>query len=205
MNVERGRGWGARNTVIAIGVVAALAFVLIALVGSDTDSEAARTLGTAFGVVLFTALGSVGVALIHWQPRFALFGAVTVTLSLLACGATIVSVWGDTVSAYGFFGYGGTSGTVGAITDLLALAASATCVLLGLVRPEDDRRAKLVQVAAVGALALLIVLAIVTLVVTSIDLGPRVYAILATVYVVATAVLLVLRLLPAEADPPTVS
>jgi hypothetical protein len=78
-------------------------------------------------------------------------------------------------------------------------------VLLGLVRPEDDRRTKLVRVAAVGALALLIVLAILTLVVTSIDLGPRVYAILATAYLVATTVLLVLRLLPAEADPPTLS
>src|SRR5207342_1114639 len=117
MNVEQSRGWGLRDTVIAVGVVAALAFILIALVGSDTDSEAARTLGTAFGVVLFTALGSIGIALAHWQPRFALFGAITVTLSLLACGAFIVSVLGDTPSPYGFSGYGGTSATVGTITD----------------------------------------------------------------------------------------
>lgn len=205
MGVERSRGWSRRDTVIAAGVVAALAFVLIALTGSDTDSEAGRTLGTAFGVVLFTALGSVGIALAHWQPRFALFGAITVTLSLLAGGATVVLTWGDTPSLYGFSGYGGTSATVSAIISLLALAASATCVLLGLVRPEDDRRTQLVQRAAVGALALLIVLAIVPLVATSIDLGPRVYAILATVYLVATVVLLVLRLFPAEADPPTVS
>jgi hypothetical protein len=128
-----------------------------------------------------------------------------VTLSLLACGATIVSAWGDTVSAYGFFGYGGTSGTVGAIADLLALTASATCVVLGLVRPDDDRRTQLVQVAAIGSLALLIALAILALVITSIDLGPRLYAIFAAVYVVATTVLLVLRLLPAEGDPTAAS
>ena len=205
MGVERSRGWSRRDTVVAAGVVAALAFVLIALVGSDTDSEAGRTLGSAFGVVLFTALGSVGIALAHWQPRFALFGAITVTLSLLAGGATVVSVWGDISSLYGFAGYGGTSATVSAIVSMLALAASATCVLLGLVRPEDDRRTHLVQRAAVGALALLIVLAIAPLVATSIDLGLRVYAILATVYVVATVVLFVLRLLPAEADPASVS
>lgn len=205
MGAEQSRGWSSRSTVIAVGAIAGLLFVLIALTGSDTDSEAARTLGTAFAVVLFTALGAAGVALAHWRPRFAVFGAITVTLALLACGATVVPIWGDTLSVYGLFGYGGTSGTVGAITDLLALTASATCVLLGLVRADDDGRTKLVQATAVGALALLIGLAILTLVVTSIDLGPRVYAILATVYVIATAVLLVLRLLPAAADPPTVS
>jgi hypothetical protein len=196
VDIRRDRGWGLRDTVIAIGALAGLAFILIGLTGSDVDEQAAQALGIAVTVVLFTIFGSVGVALARWQPRFALFGAVTVTLSLLACGASVVSVWNDGPSLFGFFGYGGTSGTVGAITDLLAITASATCVLLATARSGEDAPTRLVRVIAIGALALLVALSILAIVDPDIGIGPRVYAILATVYVVATAVLLVLRLLP---------
>ena len=54
--------------------------------------------------------------------------------------------------------------------------------------------------AAIGSLALLISLAILQILVHDVDIGSRVYAILATVYVAATAVLLTLRLLPLAED-----
>jgi hypothetical protein len=201
MGVER-RGWSLSDSVIAVGVVVALLFALIGLTGSDVNHEAGQVLGCAAAVVLFTILGSAGAALVHLQPRFALIGVATVALSLLAGGASIVSVWSEGPSLFGFFGYAGTSGTVGAITDLLAITASATCVLLATVRVGEDRPTQLVRVAAIGALALLIALAILAIVDHSIEIGARVYAIFATVYVVATAVLLVLRPLPIGDEAP---
>ena len=84
MNAGQGRGWGPRDSVIAIGVVLGVLFALIELTGHDIDSRASQTAGTALAVLLYTVFGSAGIALARWQPRFALFGLVTATLSLLA-------------------------------------------------------------------------------------------------------------------------
>ncbi len=199
MNVERGRGWGVRETVIAAGAVAALLFVLIDLTGPNVDQHASQVGGIALAMVLFTVFGSVGVALAHWQPRFALFGAVTATLSLLAFGATAVLTWDSGPFLFGF-GFGGDGVTAAGITDLLAFSTSAICVLLGTMRIGEDGGTKLVRVAAIGSLALLIALAILQILVHNVEIGARVYAILAIVYVSATAVLLILRLLPLAED-----
>lgn len=199
MNVERGRGWGVRETVIAVGTVAMLLFVLIDLTGSDIDGHASQVGGIALAIVLFTVFGSAGVALAHWQPRFALFGAVTATLSLLAFGASAVLTWDSGPFLFGF-GSGGDGETVGGITDLLAISTAAICVLLGTTRIGEDAGTKLVRVAAIGSLALLIALAILQILVHDVEIGPRVYAILATVYIAATTVLLILRLLPLAED-----
>lgn len=199
MNVERGGSWGVRETAIALGAVAALLFVLVDLTGSDIDDHASQVGGIALEMLLFTVFGSAGVALAHWQPRFAPFGAVTATLSLLAFGATAVLTWDSGPFLFGF-GPGGDGVTAGGITDLLALSTAAICVLLGTIRIGEDGGTKLVRVAAIGSLALLIALAILQILVDDVEIGPRVYAILATVYVVATAVLLILRLLPLSED-----
>jgi hypothetical protein len=198
MDVER-RGWDVRDLVIVIGVLAGVVFALVELTGSDVDIEAAQTGYTALTVGWFTTFGSVGLALAHWQPRFALFGALSATLSLLAGGATIASLWGQGSSGLGF-GFGGTSGTVGGITIMLAISTAAACVLLATVRPGEDGGTRLVRVAAIGALALTLALAILAILDHSIDIGPRVYAILATAYVIGTTILLVLRLLPTREE-----
>ena len=198
MDVE-GRTWDLRDAVISIGVITGVVFALIELTGSDIDKQAGQTIYTALAVVIFTAFGSVGVALAHWQPRFALFGALTATLALLAGGATVASLWNDGSFLFGF-GFGGTSGAVGGITALLAISASAICVLLATVRPGEDGGTRLVRIVAGGALTLLIGLTILVILDHDIGIGPRVYALLATVYVVATATLLVLRLLPTREE-----
>jgi hypothetical protein len=199
MNVERGKGWSVRETMIAVGTVATLLFVLIDLTGSDIDGHASQVGGIALAMVLFTVFGSAGVALAHWQPRFALFGAVTATLSLLAFGASAVLTWDSGPLLFGF-GFSGGGGTAAGITDLLAFSTAAICVLLGTMRIGEDAGTKLVRVAAIGSLALLIALAILQVLVHDVEIGARVYAILATVYVAATAVLLILRLLPVAED-----
>jgi hypothetical protein len=124
---------------------------------------------------------------------------MTATLSLLAFGATAVLTWDSGPFLFGF-GSGGDGETVGGITVLLAISAAAICVLLGTARFGEDGGTKLVRVAAIGSLALLISLAILQILVDEVEIGPRVYAILATVYVAATAVLLILRLLPLAAE-----
>jgi hypothetical protein len=199
VNVERGSGWGVRETVIAVGTVAALLFVLIDLTGSDIDTHASQVGGIALAMVLFTVFGSAGVALAHRQPRFALFGAVTATLSLLAFGATVVLTWDSGPFLFGL-GFGGGGGTAAGITDLLAISTAAICVLLATMRTGEDAGTKLVRVGGIGSLALLIALAILQILVHDVEIGARVYAILATVYVAATAVLLILRLLPLAED-----
>jgi hypothetical protein len=201
MDAGQGRGWGARDTVIAVGVVAGLLFVLIDLTGSDIDKHASQVGGVALAMLLFTVFGSTGVALAHWQPRFALFGAVTATLSLLAFGATAALTWEGGGGLLGF-GYGEPSGTVSGITDLLAFFTATICVLLATTRPGEDGGTKLVRVTAIGSLALLLALAILEILDPDANISARIYAILATVYVIATAVLLVLRLLPVAKDAP---
>jgi hypothetical protein len=195
MGVGSGREWSARDSVIAVGVIVGVLFVLIELTGHDIDKHASQTGYTALAVLLFSIFGSTGIALAHWQPRFALFGVMSATLSLLAFGATIASVWNG-----GPLGFGGPSGTVEGITDLLAITSSAACMLLALARTGEDGATRLVRIAAVGALALIVALGILQILDRSVDVGARVYAILATVYVVATAMLLVLRLLPIEEE-----
>jgi hypothetical protein len=190
-----------RTWVPIAGAVVGLVVVLTQLTGSDVDQQAAQTIGTALALVLFTLFGSAGVALAHWQPRFALLGAVTATLSLLAFGATAVLTWSGAPSFF-FLVFDGTSGTVAGITDLLALTGAAICVLLATMRPGDDGGTRLVRVTAIGSLALLIALAVLVIVDHHLGIGVRVYAILATVYAVATAVLLILRLLPVAEDSP---
>ncbi|HET6998730.1 MAG TPA: hypothetical protein VFI03_09080 [Solirubrobacterales bacterium] len=188
-----------RTWVPAVGIVAGLVFVLTQLTGSDVDEQAAQTIGTALAVVLFTIFGTAGIALVRWQPRFAPLGVATAMLSLLACGATVALTWTGEPSFF-FLIFGGTSGTVAGITDLLALTGATTCVLLATIRPGEDAGSRLSRVASAGALVLFIALAILAIVDHSIDIGPKVYAILATVFVVATAILLVLRLLPLPED-----
>ncbi len=199
MNVQQSRSWGARDAVIAAGTVAALLFVLVDLTGSDIDAHASRVGSIALEMLLFTVLGSAGVALAHWQPRFALFGATTATLSLLAFGATAVLTWDSGSFLFGF-GVGGEARNVAGITDLLAISTAAICVLLGTTRIGEDGGTKLVRVAAIGSLAILVALAILQILVHDVEIGPRAYAIFATVYVAATAVLLTLRLLPLAED-----
>jgi uncharacterized membrane protein len=196
------RGWDVRDAVIAAGVIAGVIFALVELSGSDIDRHAAQTGYTALALVLFTVFGSAGVALAHWQPRFALFGLVSATLSLLAAGATVVASWSE--NSYSLFGFGfsGTSGTVGGVTVLLAITSSAACVLLATVRPGEETGTRLVRIAAVGALAILDALVVLAILDDGVDIGPRVYAILATVYVFGAAILLVLRLLPAREEAP---
>lgn len=200
MNVGWGRTWSTRDAVIAVGAAAALLFVLIDLTGSDIDQHASQVGGVALTMLLFTIFGSAGVALAHWQPRFALFGAVTAILSLLAFGATTVLTWNNGPFLFGL-GFDGDAGTVGGITDLLAISTSAICVLLGTMRIGEDGGTRLVRVAAIGSLVLLIALAILQILVDDVEIGPRVYAIISTFYVAATAVLIILRLLPLAKDP----
>jgi hypothetical protein len=201
MNAE-GRAWDIRDAVIVAGVIAGVVFVLIELTGSDIDKQAAQTGYTALAIVLFTVFGSAGVALAHWQPRFALFGVASATLSLLAAGATVVSVWSENSYSLFGFGFGGTSGTVGAVTILLAMTSSAACILLATVRPGEEAGARLVRIAAIGALVLFDALVVLAILDDGIDIGPRVYAIVATVYAFGAAILLVLRLLPAREEAP---
>jgi hypothetical protein len=194
-----------RTWVPIAAAVVGIVFVITQLTGSDVDEHAAQAVAVAVLMVLFTALGSTGIALAIWQPRFSPLGLATATLSLLAFGATAVLTWSSSPSLFFGFIFGGTSGTVAGITDLVAIASAAICVLVATIRSGEDGATRLVRVAAVGALTLLVALAILTIVVDGVEIGPRVYAILATVYVAATAVLLIFRLLPAEEDFPAVA
>jgi hypothetical protein len=204
VDVGRSRTWGARDTVIAVGAVAALLFILIALTGSDIDNAASQVGGIAVEMLLFTVFGFAGVALAYWEPRFALLGTATATLALLAFGATAVLTWDRGSFLFGL-GFGGDAATVAGITDLLAIATSAICVLLATVGTDEDGGTRLVRFAAISSLVLLVALAILQILDDNVDIGPRVYAILATAYVAATAVLLILRVLPLAEDSRTPS
>ena len=121
-------------------MVAGLLFVLIDLTGSDIDRHASQVGGIALAILLFSVFGSAGVALAHWQPRFALFGVVTATLSLLAFGATAVLTWSQWPRPVSDSDSAAPAATVGGITDLLAFSSAAICVLLATVAARRGRR-----------------------------------------------------------------
>jgi hypothetical protein len=187
-----------------VGTVAVLVFVAVELTGSGADEHISQTAGTALATVIFTILGSVGVGFTRLQPRLALLGVVTGILSLLSFGAFVVSIWNQGIFGFGF-GFGGTSAQVAWITLLLTFAGAAACALLATTRPEDEGGVRVTRLAGVAALAIFIGLGILEIVIPSTDIGDRVYAYLATVYVVATALLLILRLLPVGEDSPASS
>ena len=194
-----GRDWDARDLVIMVGVLGGLIFALVALTGSSLDQEGPKLGGTALALILFTVAGSAGVALADWQPRFALFGASTAILALLAFGATFALIWSNRFYLFGF-GFDGTGGTVGSVTVLFAIVGAAACVLLGTTRPGEDGGTRLVRFAGIGALAFFVAVVVLAILADSLEVGGRVYAIDGTVYVVATAILLVLRLLPTREE-----
>lgn len=197
MEAGRRQAGNLNGAVLAIAVLAGLFFVLVELTGSGSDAEISKTLSTALALLFFTILGSLGVALIRLQPRFALLGLVATTLALLAFGASVVSIWNN--GSFGFgFGLGGTSSKVGGVTFILAIAASGACALLMTARPDDRGDVRLVRFAGIGALALFAGLAIVVIVDSAIHISGRAFAIVATVYVIAGALLLVLRLLQGD-------
>ena len=200
MEIGRGRDLDARGAVIAIGVALGLIVVVLELSGSN-GWHIAHLLNTAVAVVVFTALGSAGVALAYWQPRFAFFGLVAATLSLLAGGSTIALDWSGRPSFFGL-SFDGTAGRVILVTHLLAISSAAACALLATVRTWEDNATRLVRAVAVGGLAVLVGLTILAVVDRGLDISLKLYAIAATVFVVATAVLLILRLLPDEAELP---
>lgn len=188
-----------RNWVPVGAVVVGLVFVLTQLTGSDVEKHVAQTIATALALLLFGALATPGVALVHWQPRLAPLGGVAATLSLLAGGATIVLTWSHAPSFF-FLLFEGTSGKAAAVTDLLAILSAAACMLLATKRPGEDDGTRLTRLAAIGSLLALVALAILLLVVEDIDIGARVYGVLAAVFVIASLALLALRLLPLEED-----
>lgn len=183
-----------RIWVPVVGTVAVMAFVLVELTGSGADEHIAQAAGTAAGVALLTIIGLAGIGFARLQPRFALLGVVTAMLSLLTFGAVVVAIWNQ-----GIFGFGfglAPSARVAWITILLTIAAAASCALLATTRPDDAGGVKVVRFAGVAALAIFIGLAILAIADPSVHIGDRVYAYLATVYVVASALLIFVRLLP---------
>jgi hypothetical protein len=196
MSAGQGRDWDLKDVLIGAGVVVGLLFMLIALTGSDVDKESPQTMGTALTLLIFTILGSVGVALVRIQPRFTLLGMVTALLSLLSFGAIAVLIWSD--SSPFSFGFNGTSWKAAGITALLSFATASTSALLMTQRAEEGGRVLLVRQTGIGALALFVGLMILAIVDSAVDIGARVYAIIAVIYVIATVLSILLRLLPAD-------
>jgi hypothetical protein len=190
-----------RTWVPVVGAVAGLVFVLTQLTGADADLQIAQTLYTALVTLLFMVLGAVGVALARSHPRLSLLGVLTATLSLLAFGAFVASIWSN--DGFGFalgFGFPATSTKVAWITLLLAFAASAASALMLTTAYWEDGSVRMVGLAGVGALVLFVALAVLAIVDSSVDISSRAFAIIATVYVVAAATLLVLRLFPSPTN-----
>jgi hypothetical protein len=180
-----------------VGTVAVLVFVAVELTGSGADEHISQTAGTALATVLFTILGSVGVGFTRLQPRLALLGVVTGILSLLSFGAFVVSIWNRHFFGLAF-GADATSTQVIGVTLVLTIGAAAACALLATTRPSEEGGVRVTRLAGVAALALFIGLGILEIAVPSTDISEKVYAYLATVYVVATALVLFVRLLPSQ-------
>jgi hypothetical protein len=196
MNVSQDRGWNLHRTLIAVAAVAGTVFILTQLTGKE-DGVVGQTVGTAYALAIFTVLGAAGAALARTRPRFALLGVTTVMLSLLSFGALVVTIWKAGIFSPGLGG-AESSAKVMEITVLLAVMTATSSAMLLMTRPGESGTVLLVGLAGVGALALIVVLAILAIVDSIIEVSGRVFAIIATVYVLSGVLLFLLRLLPSD-------
>jgi peptidoglycan/LPS O-acetylase OafA/YrhL len=175
-------GWRGLSGIAAVALCVAAALGIVEVLGgSNVELTAARLIYTVIPLALFGLVALAGIVLAVRRPALAWFGYLTAVIAALALVAVTVSVWeGD----FGLFGSGGELPAIGAA---LALASGQISMLLAWRRRPGAGR--WIAYAAGLAIGLLALLAVVLIVADSAEISPRVFGVLAILYLLAMALL----------------
>jgi hypothetical protein len=175
-------GWRGLSGIAAVVLCAAAAFGIVEVLGgSDSGSTLGRLLYTAIPLAVFSLVALAGVVLAVRRPALAWFGYLTAVIAALGFIAVTVTVWeGDS----GLFAAGGELPAIGIV---LALASGQISLLLAWQRQSGAGR--WIAYAAGLASGLLALLAVFLIVADSAEISPKVFGVLAILYLLAMALL----------------
>jgi hypothetical protein len=162
----------ARIAIWALSISAAVLIILI--VGhSGSDAFEGKVFATAALFVLFSLFSLGGLLLIERQPHLAFFGAMAVGFSIAAYFVVL-----DTFFSSGVSGSQHSVETLAIIT----LAVNQASMLFAFRRDDDTPLVNAVAFGSLITLTLLAVLAIVDISNPGQDISPKLYAVLAVLY-----------------------
>jgi peptidoglycan/LPS O-acetylase OafA/YrhL len=172
---------------LLIGVLCAAALVLIATIGSgsELDETGGKAIGTAVALAFFSLTGVAGTNLARRRPRFALFGYLTAAVALAAFLAMMALVWSDGLTGDGW--------RIPVYLTIVAFGAGHASLLLGSQQPRDSEAVRLVRAGVILAIAMLCAMAIVEISSPGPDIGTRLIAVVAVLYLLGTILLPLLR------------
>jgi len=162
----------ARIAIWALSIGAAVLVILI-LSQAGPDGFEGKVFASAALFVLFSLFSLAGALLVERQPPLAFFGALTIGLSV----ATYFVVF-DAFLSNGVYPNHVSVGTLLIVT----LAASQASMLLAFRRDDDTPLVDVVVFGSLGTLALVAVLLVIEISNPGTDVGAKVYATLAVIY-----------------------
>jgi hypothetical protein len=162
---------------IAVWALSLGAVVLIALILGGSEDAQGKVGEATLLFVLFSLNSIPGFLLIERRPELTSFGALAIGLSVAAYFVIL-----DSIFSHGLISTSETASSSDAVWLLLVitLLTSQASMLLAFRRDEDSPLVNLALSVGLIALALLTALAI--LAAAGTDVGPKVYAVLAVLY-----------------------
>ena len=156
---------------IAVWALSLGAVVLIALILGGSEDAQGKVSEATLLFVLFSLNSIPGFLLIERRPELTSFGALAIGLSVAAYFVVLDS----------FFSHGPFPGGKSVwILVIIAFVVGQASMLLAFRRDEDSPLVNAVLTGSLIVLALLVVLSIVTI--SGTEIGPKVYAALAVLY-----------------------
>jgi hypothetical protein len=174
-------GWRGLTGVVAVALcVAAALGVAEVLGGSNAERTVAQLVYTVIPLAGFSLVALAGILLAVRRPALAWFGYVTAVIAALAFVAVTVSVWEN-------FGFFRSDWELPAIGIVLAVASGQISLLLAWQRQAGI--ARWIAYAAGLAIAVQALLAVVLAVADDAKISPKVFGVLAILYLLAMALL----------------
>jgi hypothetical protein len=175
-------GWRGLSGIAAVALCVAAALGIVEVLGgSNVESTVGRLVYSAIALAVFSLVALPGVVLTVRRPALAWFGYLTAAIAALAFVAVVVTLWEEDFSLFG------SGGELPAIGIALSLASGQISLLLAWQRQPGAGR--WIAYAAGLAIGLLALLAVVLIVADSAEISPRVFGVLAILYLLAMALL----------------
>jgi hypothetical protein len=187
-------------TLAVVAMLCAIAAIGIALVitNSNENDAAGKVVPAAVVLTVFSLAAMAGIVLAVRRPAIAWFGYATTALAVLAFALLTRKIW-DT----GLF-LGGEDWKLPGVGTIVALACGQISLLLAWAR--DGAAARWIALGAALAITAIAVLGVLTIAIDDVEVGARVYGVLAIVYLLGIALLPLLTLTEqgdAESAPTT--